>query len=477
MVQVPRHQGRDGDPDERELNRSFAEAEILDEPRRINDNVTMKRSLFIPYAISAILAVSLIASLSHNQDLRERINSGSDSSPKLRSTSRSDETAGRSVRESGDRTSTRKARSISDILANPDPLERTAQLLAYVKSLAPDEIEGALKEVRTTTPYWDPDGKMLAHLLLTRWAKTDPEAALASLANVDLKKQGDAPISVLSAVASDDPERARAWLEDPENAMARYPWIGQFLAGAVAKEWVRTDPDAALAWAAGLPDSQQAGAYSGVLGSLAMTDPADAARRALALQDNGARSHILGEIAEVWAARDPAAASAWAMSLEGSAREATMGKVLGTMAQTDPAGAARRVGEMGKSGGSYVLPVVESWSQQDPRAAAAWTLQQPANDNSGRALGTALWHWTTREPEAASQWLADQPANPVLDGGIAGLSKAAMGIDPGAATQWANSISDPALRETMVNGSLGAWRKADPGAANRWAETNLPTTK
>ncbi len=437
----------------------------------------MKKNLILPYSISAVLAVSLMVSVNRNDHLREKIRPGTGGLSEVRNNRRANETADRTERDSRERSLTRKPPSISEILSNQDPLERTAQLLAYVESLAPDEIEGALADLRATTPYWDPDGKMLAHLLLTRWAKTDPEAALASLANVDLKKQGDAPISVLSAIVADDPERARAWLEDPENAMARYPWIGQFLAGAVAKEWVRTDPDAALAWAVGLPDSQQAGAYSGVLGSLAMTDPANAAERALALQDNGARSHILGEIAEVWAARDPAAASAWAMGLEGSAREATMGKILGTMARSDPAGAASRVGEMGESGGAYVLPVVESWSQQDPAAAAAWTLKQPANNNSGRALGTALWHWTTREPEAASQWLADQPADPVLDGGIAGLSKAATGIDPGAATQWANSISDPALRETMVTSSLGAWRKADPGAANRWVDTNLPPAK
>ncbi len=36
-------------------------------------------------------------------------------------------------------------------------------------------------------------------------------------------------------------------LNHPANALTKFPWMGQILAGTVAEEWVRLDSDATLA--------------------------------------------------------------------------------------------------------------------------------------------------------------------------------------------------------------------------------------
>ena len=115
-----------------------------------------------------------------------------------------------------------------------------------------------------------------AHMLLTRWGKEDPDGAFASLKTVGLKEAGGTASSILGGLASIDPKRAIAWLEDPENQYANRPWMGHILAGTIGKEWVRQDPDAALAWANALPDSQRRGALGGILESLASSDPQQA---------------------------------------------------------------------------------------------------------------------------------------------------------------------------------------------------------
>ena len=153
---------------------------------------------------------------------------------------------------------------------------------------------------------------------------------------MDFKQKGADPHIILASLASLDPKRAAEWLAAPDNELVHFPWMGHILAGTVAKEWVRQDPDAALAWAATVPDNQRLGAYTGVLGTLATTDPERASTLATELEPGGARNHIIGEIAKTWVRNDPDAALAWAGSLEGDERGRAVGEALGAWAQTNP---------------------------------------------------------------------------------------------------------------------------------------------
>lgn len=362
--------------------------------------------------------------------------------------------------------------TLRDILSQPDPMSRMQALLAYIDTLSGAEIPAALEALRKTSPEWDPEAKMLAHILLTRWAQDDPDAAYASLASINPKKNGSDATSILASLASMDPQRAAAWLADPANTLANLPWMGQFLAGSVAKEWVRTDPDAALAWASSLPESQRSGAYSGVLGTLAASDPERASTIAMTLSADASRTHIVGEIAKSWARSSPEAALAWAQSLEGRDRGAAMNEALGTWAQQTPDEAAAFLTNLSASESidPYITRIAGAWSSQSPADAAKWVTSQAAGSGRTEAMGHVAWNWTNADPVAASTWLGEQPAGPDRDNAIGGLAKAAFPSDPAGALNWAAEISNENSRTEAMNRGLREWSKRDPEAAHQWAD-------
>ena len=375
------------------------------------------------------------------------------------------------------RSSKNSTSSFEDLLSIEDPADRIAGLLKYAEGLGSSEIPQALEDIRQSSPHWDPEAKMITHILLTRWAIDDPEGALASLEGIDLGKFGADPISVLSGVASVNPDIAISWLDNPDNKMVKLPFMGQILAGSIAKEWVRRDPDAALTWANGLPESQKAGAFTGVLGSLASTDPQKAASLASNLAPGGSREHIIGEIAQSWAQNSPKDALDWAATLEGKERQRALYTSLGELARTDRQSAAKFVENMETDErGTYLKSVSSEWAVEEPAEAAEWVMDLASGSGSdegvGAALGDVLWKWTRDDPSAAGNWLNEQEKGPTLDGAITGLAGAAFEQDPAASLSWATQISNEGLRNISLTVGLGAWMQRDAEAATQWAEAN-----
>ena len=372
--------------------------------------------------------------------------------------------------------------SLPEILAQRDPVSRMRALLDFVAQIPPDALPSALKEIRDNSPDWDPEAKVVLHLLLTRWAQQDPEAALASLNSLDPKKQGgDAP-SILASLAARDPQRVAAWLANPKNTLVDFPAMGAILAGTLGKEWVRQDPAAALAWARSLPESQRGGAYVGVLGTLASTDPAAAARLASQLDADSARLNVLGDISKTWAKKSPADALAWANSLDGPERQTALRQALGSWSDAAPAAAARFVEDLPPSDLTAPLlkSIAEPWVAKAPDAAATWLAARPESTAKNEAMGSVMWNWTKQNPNDASTWLTNQPAGPTRDAGISGLALATFDSDPAAALTWAANMSDDQNRRNSINLGMTEWLKRDAPAAQAWASSqglSLPNAK
>lgn len=366
------------------------------------------------------------------------------------------------------------AGGLPGIMAEPDPLVRILSLLAYVETLSAEEIPEALEEIRRNSPEWDAEAKMLAHILLTRWGQEDPDGAYEFLATMGFKKSGNDPSAVLSSLAAIDPERAAAWVDDPENGVTHMPWLDLVLAGTVAKEWVRQDPAAALAWAESLSGGQKTGALSGLLGVLATSNPREAARIAADLEPGDARKHAIGEIAKNWARRDPEQSLAWASSLEGEDRNRATREALTIYAREDGAKAAAYLDDLGGGGEAapYLTQVANEWAQQEPAEAATWVTGQEDGDGKNGAMGKVLWNWTKADPEAASDWLATQPAGPAKDSGIGGLAYAAFDFDPQGVMDWALQVQDDNGRHHGLTRGLSEWLKRDEAAATDWAAAN-----
>ena len=362
--------------------------------------------------------------------------------------------------------------SLSEILAHRDPMLRMAALLEYVGKLSDKEIPEALAKLRQSTPDWDPDARVAAQLMLTRWGKADPEGALAHIGKLDMKSAGGDAAIILSALAATDPLRAVEWLENPDNKLANSRWIGQILAGSITKEWVRQDPDAALAWAQTVPENQRSGAYTGVLGSLAATDPERASKLAMQLPDDDARREILGQIARSWSEISPAEAVEWASTLDGRGRSRAMGEALGEWAQKSPPEAAAFVDSLPEAGeGQYLQRVASSWAEHAPADAAQWLESHQESEGKADAMGWVMWHWTNSDPQAASTWLIDQPAGGSRDRAIGSLAKATFESDPGAAVTWAATITDERQRAGTLERGVREWLEREPVKAREWIST------
>lgn len=361
------------------------------------------------------------------------------------------------------------------IFANPDPAERIESLHDFAKSIPYARITDALELLRLKTPEWDSEAKMLAHLLLSRWAKEDPESAYASLNDADFTNSRGHPTTILAVLAAYDPQRAADWLKNPENANAFYPRLGHELAGTISKEWARQDLPAALAWAQSLPDQQRGGAYSGVLGSLATTNPEQASSLALTLDPGPARQHIVGEIASSWARNSPVDALTWAQSLSGKEQTDATRSALRIWAQNEPGETAKYLDSLDHEIDSHLPVVAGTWARNEPSRAADWVASQPEGEGRNDAIAEALWNWTTQNPAAATEWVQDQKEGPVRDHAIAGLATAALDFDPATALDWTAKISQPNLKHSLIQRSLAIWKREDPEAAQQWAaEHNTP---
>lgn len=375
------------------------------------------------------------------------------------------------------RSSKSSARSVtgdeSDLLAifaNPDPAERLHLIQRYSIHLSIHRIPEALDLLRQKTPEWDSESKMLTHLLLTRWAKADPEAAFASLDITNFSLERGHSLSILAALASLNPQRAADWLTSPSNSQAFYPVIGHLLAGTITKEWARQDFGTALEWAHTLADQQKAGAYSGILGTIAATNPQKAASLALTLEPGEARDHVLGEIAGSWARHSPKEALAWTIQLNPEERDNPTAIALKSWAETDPANAARFLDQ--QSDPTHFELVASQWSRRDPAGATNWLAAKPRSTQRDSALAKTLWNWTTQQPEAASDWIQNQPNGPGKDQAIAGLAIAAVEFDPRTAIKWTQKISAPVLRNEITRRTFATWTNQDPETAHQWAREN-----
>jgi RNA polymerase sigma factor (sigma-70 family) len=363
--------------------------------------------------------------------------------------------------------------TLQEILAMRDPMLRIKALIDFVGRVPVWGFSEAVRELREGSPDWDPEAKMLGHMLLTRWAREDPDGAFAGLNQLQPKQAADAS-SLLASLAAADPARAAEWLRNPENPLVDFPDLGHILAGTVGKEWVRQDLDAALAWAASLPETQRAGAYVGVLGTFAGTDPAAAARLAGQLEPGDARLNIVGDISRSWAKKSPEQAMMWAQSLDGTEHQNAFRDIFRTWATTQPTAAARFLDGIPTESitGELLKAVAEPWSTQAPTEAAAWIMARPEGLPKDEALRGVMWSWTKQNPVDASSWLSSQPAGRTRDSGIEGLVVATFDSDPAGALTWANSISEDTQRAAAITAGMATWLGRDPQAAETWAAEN-----
>ena len=150
-------------------------------------------------------------------------------------------------------------------------------------------------------------------------------------------------------------------------------------------ERARRDPEAALRWAADLPEPRQReAALERVCAVVAEWDPALAVDCAKGLDFPWSDRGFLPGLVRQWAAKDREAAIAWALRLPESADR-----------------------------DDFLTFIALAWAQQDPAAAVRWVGAGGVSVEAREAaLLAVLPHWFDRDLPEAEAWLAAHRADP-----------------------------------------------------------------
>src|SRR5690606_13192753 len=115
---------------------------------------------------------------------------------------------------------------------------------------------------------------------------------------------------VAAPYARQDPEGAAVWLQRFQGE----PNYGAVLQ-RVVQQTAQVDPDSAARLLPAMPAELQRSAAASIANGIARSDLAAAARWAVALGDEAARTTAVQQVATSWATRDPRAAQSWAVGL------------------------------------------------------------------------------------------------------------------------------------------------------------------
>ncbi len=359
-------------------------------------------------------------------------------------------------------------------LRNPEGQERAARAVARAMALRDSEealdwaeslqepvrtkaIKSALAVLAFNNPRaaWEslqriPDGadrNETAQLILERWGRRDPAAAL----NWADENAGDEMLrnmagSLILNLAERDPQAAVAYLDNLPLGDAR----DHILRNVIGKA-AYADPDATAHWVEQLSGADRSTAIPALLRAWASFEPREAAEYAEQLGEDEQFWPGIDGIAGNWSRMDPAAAVEWAESLPDGERLQALVSAAGGWAQSDPVSAAGYVGALDDATFQQAAAerVVTEWGQWQPAEAAAWvqsTFDDPAiRGPSYRALASL---WLDAYPRDASAWIATLPEGVDRDAAVTVLLEDLASADPQTAAAWAGTLFDPALRES-----------------------------
>lgn len=336
--------------------------------------------------------------------------------------------------------------SISDVLAEPDPVARVAHLAALLQNLGPEaapeareilerpQFDYGVAELELLVRFWAhyepeaaanwalstaPEGCPLAAVTpsVEEWATQDPRAAAEALRSMTSMPGPDSQPAELALL--------HGWFASGQPGLPDYirdmgiSFERQRALGVLASLMYERDGAEALrSWAQGVPDDDKRfklDVYRQVGAQLAKVDPPAAVEWCNANCEGPYGSNMRALIALHWAARDGEAAMQWlATAPAGKQRDQAVQSAYGAWLRRDRDGAVAWVRAMGVGGvpewfrpavGRFVMAL----QQQDPIAAVEWVQLIPDEEKRELALISIFRHWRYRDEAAAEEWLAQSP--------------------------------------------------------------------
>jgi len=336
--------------------------------------------------------------------------------------------------------------------------------------------------------------------------RNDPDRAfamIASLPNAELRRQ--ARSAAIGALATTDPARAFSlataepdseanmavmsvlsrWIRtDPEAAKAAAGSV-QGPVGDQAREYLvvllsHEDPVTAWEYAKQMPLTAESDPRPSVIAQWAKTDPRSALDAALTIPQSAKRNDAVGEAVGAWGETDFYAALSYATAVNDSGMRTEILNRLSRQSHADPQKMLNALLEHMPPGNSFATAVdrvVTSWAKDDRSAAAAALAALPAGSTQSRITQEFASSWLSSggSPNEILRWAGGLPQGEAQKRAYAGLFTEWSKTNPQAAIQALSEISGPARTEAMKSIANG-WSRRSPDDALRWAASAATST-
>lgn len=306
------------------------------------------------------------------------------------------------------------------------------------KVFGAEEIARALEKVASMP--WSPEAERLLDETVSKWAATDPAAALDYALQIESRRiRAQLVSSVFTSWARNDLNGAYGWLQANRESS---PEIFRMALKPVFSAAASRDLSGALRMAAGLGSGADRMSALGTIATYAGREGAIPSMIAFmdSLPTVGERRGYAGMLASNWALYAPEEASRWAMSL------------------TDPDLRAAALGT-----------AVGAWAGDNPAAAAAWVATLADTDLRSEQMARITQSWARYDPVKAADWLLSQrPPSTTLDPSVRALVGVISHSNPEAAVMWAGTIADPQARNSAIVNAARQWMRNDPEKASAY---------
>ncbi len=241
----------------------------------------------------------------------------------------------------------------------------------------------------------------------------------------------------------------------------------------IAGEWAKQDPDGAFNWAKSLEGRDGTRATAGVLAQLAKTDPAKAAGLVGDL-DEAAQAGAYASIAGEWAKQDWASTESWISSLPADQQGPALGNAIKSLAVSDTALAAQKALAIpeGDARTEAMEEVSSVMAESDPSGAMDWVMQNGSEEAQSESVGDVMQSWVREDPASARAWIDGQAQGDVRDNAVQSYVFNNQSGSPQENIALAESIGADRSRDRAIGVTAMRWMSQDPDAATGYIQSS-----
>jgi hypothetical protein len=340
----------------------------------------------------------------------------------------------------------------------------------------------------------------LGRTLFNKWIKQNPEEAIAALNDANAVGMRDPwRWEVASRMVENNPERGlelmsdwhiehygpnmngvEKWADgDPQHAAGftlAHPagYASQLAIETIGKEWAKTDPSAALAYAATQSGDLPQKLGNAVVKAWAARD-LNAAADWLATTSEATRNQLSSAFLETWAAQDAAAALAWSEdNLQGTRLNQAVSAVVRGAVQKDVGAAAAMVTDLqpGPARAEAAGIVAQKWFPEYMSTDAVkpellnW-ISGLDQDSIRSVLSQSCWNWANSDPQGMAKFLAAAPSEEVPPYTDSILARTMARTRPEDTLKWAATLPEGRALDAG-SAAFSDWHTSQPEAASAW---------